>query len=136
MTKTGMSLAVAAVVLVSLSFGGCQEEQASPEVKIHRLIAAENSQLKGENENLKGQIEQLKQQLGRCEEEKQSWKHKAEVEIKENVEGILNTAMEQNVAQRDEIERLQAEIAKLKGERTPETEGTPEQLKEKPEMPQ
>ncbi|MBN2020824.1 MAG: hypothetical protein JW749_11445 [Sedimentisphaerales bacterium] len=127
MTKASMGLAVVMVTLISLSVTGCQEEQVLQDEKTYRLIGAENIRLMGENEKLIGQINRLSQALAKCEEEKQTYKHRAEVEIKENVEGILKAAMDQNVAQRDEIERLQAEIAKLKGEAGSETEATPDQ---------
>ena len=157
MRKTGFISAIVTAVLIGALAGGCQEGQetsagstSSPQdVKMHRLIAAENSQLKAENENLRGQTEQLKQQLAKSEEERKMWQDKAEREIKENVEGIMKIQLEENIKLTTEIEQLQAEVAKLKGESASEPQAIPEQPKEneepntvepkgeeKPEMPQ
>ena len=119
-------------IFMGIMVGGCQEEEKT-DVKMHRLIAAENTQLKGENENLKGQTEQLRQQLAKSEEERKMWQDKSERQIKENVEGIMLIQLEENIKLTREIEQLQAEVAKLKGQIASEPQAIPEQPKENEE---
>jgi cell division protein FtsB len=129
MMKTGMRIAASMGIITLVLAAGC-EKQEKADIKMTRLIAAENEQLTAENEKLKSQVEQLKQELAKSEEERQKWKDKAEREIKENVEGIMKLQLEQNIKLTKEIEQLQAEIARLKGETATEPQAIPEEPNE------
>jgi len=100
MTRTGAGLAIVAAVCIGAWAGGCQEEQA-PDVKMNRLISAENIQLKKE-------IEALKKQINQCGE--------AQKEHQAQIEKIQSMSISANVSMNAEIERLKAEIARLKGQ--------------------
>jgi outer membrane murein-binding lipoprotein Lpp len=101
MRKTSVGLVIAAAVCIGAWAGGCQEEQA-PDVKMSRLISAENMQLKRE-------IEALKKQINQCEEAQKD--HQAQIER------IKSISISANVSMNAEIERLKAEIARLNGQR-------------------
>ena len=127
MTRTKVGLAIAAAVVIGALGGGCQEEQASQDVKLHRLIAVENRQLKAEIENLKKQIEEQKQEIAKCEQEKQKiTQHSREIEGRQTGEiigqfkNVMSATIKKNAELRAEIEQLKAELAKLKGEETAE----------------
>jgi polyhydroxyalkanoate synthesis regulator phasin len=133
MARIRIGLAITALVIIGGFVGGCEEGQATnspPDVKMQRLFAAENEQLKSENEKLKGNIEQLKQQLEQCDKQRQDWQNKAQTEIKESIDGILKAGVEQNAALNNEIEQLKEEIAKLKGQQPAEQQPAIEQPKE------
>jgi alanyl-tRNA synthetase len=100
MRKTSVGLAIAAAVCIGAWAGGCQEEQA-PDVKMNRLISAENIQLKKE-------IEALKKQINQCGE--------AQKEHQAQIEKIQSMSISANVSMNAEIERLKAEIARLNGQ--------------------
>jgi outer membrane murein-binding lipoprotein Lpp len=105
MTRTRVGLAIVAAVCIGAWAGGCQEEQA-PDVKMNRLISAENRQLKLE-------IKTLEEQITRCEKEKQD----AQKGHQEQIEKVTSILIEASKEQSAEIEQLRAEVARLeKGE--------------------
>ncbi len=116
MRKTSIGLAIVAAVFIIVWAGGCQEEQISSDVKMSRLISAENRQLKQEIETLKKQIDQQEQNLAQCEKEKQDWQFKAEKGLEKQGEKMMSMMMTSQAGLTAENERLKAELAKLKGE--------------------
>jgi len=51
--------------------------------------------------------------LAECVQEKESWKQKARQNVRNQVKGVFDAVMEQNVKLREENEKLKAEIEKL-----------------------
>jgi len=107
---------VLAVCVFVISIAGCGVEEP-PSVKKSRLIAVENVQRSKEIEKLKEQHsrESRKQEklLAECVQEKESWKQKARQNVRNQVKGVFDAVMEQNVKLREENEKLKAEIEKL-----------------------
>ena len=112
-------LAVGVVVLI-VGCGG----QELPGVKKSRLIAAKNMWLTKELERRNKEIERLnelhnresrKQEklLAKCVQEQESWKQKARQNVRNQVKGVFDAVMEQNVTLREENEKLKAQIEKL-----------------------
>ena len=121
--KKGFVLAVSVLVM---SIAGCQEQEL-PSTKKSRLIAAENMQLKKELEQRSQEIERLKELhdrqmkeqeelLEECLQEKDAWKEKSRQNVRNQVKGVVDAVMEQNVKLRQENEKLKAQIEELKKE--------------------
>ena len=121
--KKGFVLAVSVLVM---SIAGCQEQEL-PGTKKSRLIAAENMQLKKELEQRSQEIERLKELhdkqmkeqevlLEKCLQEKETWKEKSRQNVRNQVKGVVDAIMEQNVKLRQENEKLKAQIEELKQE--------------------
>ena len=115
MRKTRISLVFAAAVFIGAWAGGCQEEQTA-DVKMSRLISAENRQFKQEIETLKRHMDQQKQQFAQCEKDRQTWQYKAEKGLDEQNEKMMSMMITSQEEITTENERLKAELAKLKGE--------------------
>ena len=110
MIKKNIGLAVVAAVCIGAWVGGCEEEQAAPDVKMSRLISAENRQLKAE-------IAKQKEQLARCEKDKQDAQKGQQEQIKKMMEMSISAQTNSNA----EIGRLRAEVATLKKGKCPES---------------
>ena len=121
--KKGFVLAVSVLVM---SIAGCQEQELTG-TKKSRLIAAENMQLKKELEQRSQEIERLKELhdrqmkeqeelLEECLQEKDAWKEKSRQNVRNQVKGVVDAIMEQNVKLRQENEKLKAQIEELKKE--------------------
>lgn len=121
--RKGFVLAVSVVVML---IAGC-EEQELQSAKKSRLIAAENMQLKKELERRSNDIEELKELHGKeiekqeelfakCLEEKETWKEKSRKNIRNQVNGVLDAIMEQNVKLREENKRLKAQVEQLEAQ--------------------
>jgi len=117
---------VLAVGVVAMLIVGC-EGQELPSAKKSRLIAAENMQLKKELEQRSEEIERLKELhdrqmkeqeelLEKCLQEKEAWKEKSRQNVRNQVKGVFDAIMEQNVKLRQENEKLKAQIEELKKE--------------------
>ncbi len=111
------------VVLIT----GCAGQQASPNVKQSRTIAAENIKLKKQLERQNREIETLKAQhleeidkqkelLATCQREKEVLKNKAQQNIREQVHGVLDPVMSEYEKLREENNELKAQIEKLQKE--------------------
>jgi len=122
-------LAVGVVVLIA----GCGQ-QASPNVKKSRAIAAENIQLRKQLEQRSKEIEALKEQHGKeikkqekllaeCMEENETLKKKSQQNIRDQVKGVLDAVMEENKKLRGENEKLKAQIEQLTAESERNKEG-------------
>lgn len=125
MKRAAQKVFVLAVGFVVISIAGCVQPEA-PSEKMSRLISVENTRLKKElelrnreNERLKGRHnkESKKQDklLAECVKEKESWKHKAQQNVRNQVKGVFDSVMEQNAKLREENEKLKAQIEKLRG---------------------
>ena len=99
---------------------GCKAPQ-TPSEKQSRLIAAENMELQKQIEQLKTQIEVLKAQqekeleeqkqlLTKANEEIEAWKEKSQQNVREQVQGVLDTLIQQNSDLSTEIEKLKSEL--------------------------
>ena len=110
--------------------GGCGGQQEPPSVKKSRAIAAENIELRKQFEQRSKEIETLKEQhseqfdtqaklLAACHQEKETWKKKAQQNIRDQVKGVLDTVMEENVKLREENKDLKAQIEELQKETAP-----------------
>ena len=119
--RNGFVVAVSVVVIVLII--GCQEQEL-PSAKKSRLIAAENMQLKKELQQRSKEIEGLKELhdreiqkqeklLAKCLDEKETWKEKSRQNIRSQVNGVVDTLMEQNAKLRQENEKLKEQIEKL-----------------------
>ncbi len=123
MKKLASKIFVLAVCVVVMSIAGCGNQEP-PSVKKSRLIAVENMRLTKELEQRNKEIERLnelhnkeskKQEklLAECVQEKESWKQKARQNIRNQVKGVFDAVMEQNVKLREENEKLKAQIEKI-----------------------
>ena len=127
MKQTGIGLAVLVMVFSGIFTVGCEEEQATGDMKMTRLMSSENRQLKKDIEAERKQMAEQKQELDKCLKEKQEWQYKAEKGLQEESEKMASIAMTEHQQQSAEIEKLNAEIARLKGQKPqPEGEQKPE----------
>ena len=119
-------VAILTIGIVVMLVASCHEE-AAPDVKKSRLIAAENIQLKKELARRNKEIEQLKRQhqeqlkrqedkLANCEQEKELWKARAGEAVKQNVQSVLKEVMDLNEALQQQNKRLKALVESLKSE--------------------
>ena len=126
MKKLASKIFVLTVCVVVMSIAGCGNQEP-PGVKKSRLIAVENMRLKKELEQRSKEIERLnelhnkeikKQEklLAKCVQEKEGWKQKARQNVRNQVKGVFDAVMEQNVKLREENEKLKAQIEKLQGQ--------------------
>jgi len=123
MKRAVRKIFVLAVCIIVMSIAGCGEQEL-PSVKKSRLIAAENMRLTKELERRDKEIEsirelhnkEIKKQeelLAKCVREKESWKQKAQQNVRNQVKGVFDAVMEQNAKLREENEKLKAQIEKL-----------------------
>lgn len=118
-------IAVSVSVCVML-MGGCGGQEP-PSVKQGRALAAENMGLRKQLEQRDAEIEmhtqrhdeEIKKQqslLEKCEQEKQTWKTKAQQNIREQVKGVLDVVVEENARLREENQALKAQIEELQAQ--------------------
>ena len=111
---------------VFLLIAGCAGQE-SPSVKQGRALAAENIELRKQLEQRDTEIEKLTQRhsdelkkqqdlLEKCEQEKQTWKAKAQQNIRDQVQGVLDAVMEENVKLREENKALKTQIEELQAQ--------------------
>ena len=112
-----------AICIFVISITGCGQPEPQSE-KMSRLISVENTRLKKELELRNSQIERLtrlrnqekKRQeklLAECVKEKESWKKKAQQNVRNQVKGVFDAVMEQNAKLLEENEKLKAQIEKF-----------------------
>jgi len=125
--KAFLLLVGVAVILIV----GCAGQQAAPSVKQSRAIAAENIELKKQLQQSSKEIETLKAQhseetkkqarlLEACQQEKESWKNRAQQNIRDQVKSVLDAVMEDNTRLREENKELKAQIEELQQKATQE----------------
>jgi len=113
------------VVLIA----GCGGQQAPPSAKQSRVIAAENLELRKQLQQSNKEIEALKAQhseeikkqassLAACQQEKETWKKKAQQNIRDQVKGVLDAVMEENTRLREENKELKAQSEELQKKAT------------------
>ena len=116
---------VLAVGIAVISIAGCGQPE-TPSEKMSRLISVENTRLKKELELRNSQIERLTRLhnkesekqvklLAECVKEKESWKQRAQQNVRNQVKGVLDSVIEQNAKLREENEKLKTQIEKLRG---------------------
>ena len=125
--KTPVQKAFVLVVgVVVMLVAGCAEQEP-PTVKRSRLIAAENMQLQKEftqhakeierlNERHDRQMKEQKELLAKCLEEKETWKKKSLQNVRNQAEGVLDAAIEQNAQLSEENEQLKVQLEQVKAE--------------------
>jgi predicted RNase H-like nuclease (RuvC/YqgF family) len=105
---------------------GCNEPQ-TPSEKQGRLIAAENmelqKQLKQQDaaiEALKTQhvkeLEEMKKELAKAQDEIETWKQKSQQNVRNQVQDVLDTVLQQNADLRKEIENLKKQLESQQSE--------------------
>ncbi len=112
--------AVLAISMAILCAGGCQEEQASPDIKQSRLMAAENrdlkTQLQQETKKKDEEIKKLKTQLQtetkKQKEQSETEKEKLNADV-DNLSKQLAECVQEKQAMQDKAEQ---DIEKLSGE--------------------
>lgn len=137
MTKTRVGCAAVTMIIIGISAWGCQEQQA-PDERTARLIALENKELKAqmqtETKKRDDEIQKLREQiqveikkhndevqsisnlLAQCEHDRTVGLKETEQKNKEQLESVLSPVILENQKLTTENERLNAEIAKLKGQ--------------------
>lgn len=108
-----------ALVLIA----GCGGSEP-PNVKKSRAVVAENIELRKQLEQRSEEIRKLEARYSEeakkmqnlfdeCEQEKQTWKRKAQQNIRDQVKGVLDVVVEENVRLREENQALKAQIEEL-----------------------
>jgi len=123
MRRQARKICVIAISIAAILIGGCSSPEP-PSVKQGRALAAENIELRKQLEQRSEEIEKLTQRHGeeikkqqslleKCEQEKQTWKTKAQQNIRDQVKGVLDTVVEENARLREENKALKAQIEEL-----------------------
>jgi Flp pilus assembly protein TadB len=137
MRKTMIGAATVIMVMIGVWVWGCQEQQ-TPDMRTARLMAIDNKELKAqmqaETKKRDDEIQKLKEQiqadikkhnseiqnisdlLAQCERDRTVGLKEQEKLQKEQIERVLSGVIAENQKLTAEIERLNAEIAKLKGQ--------------------
>lgn len=109
-----------------LLIAGCQgENELTPTERQARLLAAQNVDLKQRVNDLQRQMLTLEQEwraqllkrdeeLKKCQAQNERLKKDLDTGIAERVTGVTVAVMEENARLREQIEALQAEIARLR----------------------
>lgn len=108
--------AVLAVIAAIVFTGGCQEEQVSSDVNMHRLIAMENKDLKA----------QLQQETSKRDEEIKNLKTQLQTETKKRDDVIKNLEKQLQT----EKEKLNADVENLSKQLAKCTQTTDEKMAE------
>lgn len=118
------------VVLIGVAMAlvaGCAGQQASPNIKQSRTLAAENIELKKQLAQQSREIETLKAQqadetnkqkelLAACQKEKEILNNKAQQNIRDQVQSVLDPVMAEYEKLREENSELKAQIEKIQKE--------------------
>ena len=97
--------AVLAILAAMVFTGGCEKQQASSDVRMHRLIAMENRELKA----------QLQQETKKRDEEIKNLKNQLQTETKKRDDGIKNLKTQlQNETKKlnDEVKNLTEQLTR------------------------
>ena len=114
---------VIAIGFVAMLLAGCGQKEP-PDVKQSRAIAAENIELRKQVERLNQEIDRLKERhekdikeqqklLAQCQQDKESWKKKAQQNIRSQIEPVLDAVMDETAKLREENTKLKAQIEQL-----------------------
>ena len=114
---------VIAIGFVATLTAGCGQQEP-PGVKQTRAIAAENIEFKKQVEWLNREIDRLKERhekdikeqqklLVECQQDKESWKKKAQQNIRSQVAPVLDSVIDETAQLREENTKLKAQIEQL-----------------------
>ncbi len=112
--------------IIVLMTTGCTQTQTLS-VKQSRLVAAENMELKKQIEQLNAEIETLKasqqkeleeqeELLAAAQKEIETWKEKSRQNVRDQVQNVLDTVIQENNELRKEIEQLNSLLETQKRE--------------------
>jgi len=115
---------VAVMGVVALLCASCREQEL-PGEKESRVISAENMQLKRDlairdqeiaklNAQHEKQMKQQQGELAKCVQRKEALEQQLQQNVKEQVEGVVTTVVEENAKLRQEVKALKAEIEKMR----------------------
>ena len=118
------SVSVVGVILMLIA--GCGQKEP-PGIKQSKAIAAENIELRKQLERRDQEIERLKEQhekeiekqeklLKQCQQDKDTWKKKAQQNIRSQVEPVLDAVMDETAKLREDNTTLKAQIEQLQKE--------------------
>jgi len=119
-------VSVLAVGFVLMLIAGCGQKEP-PGVKQSRALAAENIELRKQVERLSRDIQRLKEQhdkeiekqeklLAQCQQDKETWKEKAQQNIRSQVKPVLDAVIDETAKLREENTKLKAQIEELQRE--------------------
>jgi len=108
-----------AICVAIVTCAGCQEENL-PSDKMSRAVAAENIQLKKElkqrdekierlKKQYEKQIQQQKEQLAKCLKQKEALEKQLQKNVKDQVDDVLATVIDENAKLREEVKKLKEE---------------------------
>jgi hypothetical protein len=123
MKKPTWKALVITIGFVLVLIVGCGEKEP-PSVRQSRAIAAENIELEKEVDRSNARFENLKKQydkelekqrdlLDKCKEERDQWKAKSQQNVRDQVEGVLDSVVADNARLREENAKLKTQIAEL-----------------------
>ncbi len=130
MTRVARIVCVAGFCVALMAVTGCQDQQSQdPEignVKKHRLIAAENMDLRRKLAKRDQQIEKLKAEhaeelqakdelIAQAQERAQRWKEQADKGVEKEVQSVLAVVMAKNAKLQAENAALKAQLEALQG---------------------
>jgi hypothetical protein len=124
MNKPSWKTLAVTTSFVLMLVAGCGQKEA-PDFKQTRAIAAENIELRKELNRQDARFANLKKQydkelqkqrelLEKCEQERDEWKTKARNNVREQVQGVLDSVMADNAKLREENAKLKAQLEELK----------------------
>ncbi len=125
MKRGAREIFVLAVGIAVISIAGCGQPEI-PSAKMSRLISVENTKLKKELDLRNKEIERLKELynkeskkqdklLAECVKETESWKQKSQQNVRNQVQSVFDSVLEQNAKLAEENKKLKAQIEKLRG---------------------
>ncbi|UCE47849.1 MAG: hypothetical protein JSW47_19900 [Phycisphaerales bacterium] len=112
-------------IAVSIAFiCGCGGKEA-PSVRQSRAIAAENIELQKElnrseakvealEERYEKELEKQRKRLEECEQERDEWKAKSKLNVREQAKGLIDPLMAEITRLREENRRLTRQLEELK----------------------
>ena len=110
--------------IVFVLIAGCVQQEPM-NVKMSRIVAAENMELKEElrqqdweiktlKEQYEQQIKDLEETIVGLKEQIKAWEEKSRQNVRDQVEGVLDVVVEQNAELKAMNEQLKEEIEQLK----------------------
>ena len=127
-TISKMLVLAVGIVLVTMLFTGCEEEQKisdtqpdlTPDAKRSRLIAVENAQLKQQIEKLKqmhaGEMQRQQNKLDSCLQAKAAVEEISKKGVESYMQDIVGPLTEENAKLQAENKALKTQIEQLKTE--------------------
>lgn len=124
MKKLTYEAFVLGIIVLAILIAGCTQPEAQS-VKMSRIIAAENMQLKEELRKSDWEINNLKEQhqeqvnkleklIAEYKEQIRTWQEESRRNIRSQVKDVLDLVLEQNAKLKQENDSLKAQIGQLK----------------------